>query len=271
MPDTLYSAQWGDRADLVQGGSLVLVTLAVVALSMVPGRFVVWGPLSVDPGKGLALPAALLVGPVGAWGAALGHLVVDVTRGVADLSSVFGALGQLVFGLVGYRLWHWVGSIPADVTSRRDIGAFALVALVGAMAASAVVGWGQVVLGDAPFFVASVLWFPSLVLSTVVVGLAVFFLWARLDTSRQSTDRERVLDRSSTQLHSLALVSVGWYLGGTALSLGFYVFSLVPDPAVRSLGLGRLLVLDSGVSTTILVTVSAVLFVWLLVSSLRRP
>jgi len=271
VPDTLSSVQWRGRDDLVGAGTLVLVTLVVVTLSLVPGRFVVWGPLSVDPAGGLALPAALVVGPVGAWGAALGHLVVDVTRGVAGPSSVFGALGQLGLGLVGYRLWHWFGSIPADVTSRRDVGAFAFVALVAAMAASAIVGWGAVVLGEAPFFVASVLRFPSLVLSTLLVGLAVLVVWSALDASWQPGDRAREPDRSSTALRSLVLASVGWYLAGTALSLGFYVFSLVPDPAVRSLGLGGLLVLDSGLSTTIQITVGAVLFVWLLVSYGRRP
>lgn len=271
VPDTLYSVQWRGRDDIVRGGSLVLVTLAVVTLSIVPGRFVVWGPLSVDLAAGLTLPAALVLGSVGAWGAAIGHLVVDVTRGVAGPSSVFGALGQLLFGLVGYRLWHRVGTTLGDVTSRRDIGTFVFIALVGAMLASSIVGLGDVVLGDAPFFVATVLWFPSLVVSTVVVGCPVLFLWSRLGTSRQSTDREHGPDRPPTQFRSLAFASVGWFLGVTALSLGFYVFLLVPDPAVRSLGLGKLLVLDSELSTTIQITVSAVLFVWLLVSYVRRP
>jgi len=271
VSDTVYLTQWKDRRALSRGGSLVAVTLVSVALSVGVDRFVVApGPLSVDPAEGLALPAALVVGPVGAGGVALGHLLADVATGVAGPASVVGALGQLVLGLVGYELWKRFGSTPAGVTSRHDVGAFVLVAVVGTTVASSVVGWGNVVLGEFPFFVASLLWFPGWVLATLVVGLPVLVVWPRYVDTHPVTAVETDTDRPARTSGSLVFASLAWYLGGTALSLGFYVLSLVPGGTFRSLGVGAVsTVFEEPVSSAVQVTFGAVLFVWLLVSYRR--
>jgi hypothetical protein len=268
---TVYLAQWKDRETLVRGGSLVAVALVTVALSTSVDRFVAAsGLLSVDPAEGLALPAALVVGPVGIWGVALGHLLGDVAAGVAGPASVIAALGQLALGLVGYELWRRFGSTPAGVVSRRDAAAFVLVAVVGTAVASSVVGWGSVILGELPFFVVSVLQFPRWVLATLLVGFPVLVVWPRLMSYRPLTVTEGDATGPPESSKALLFVSLAWYVGGTGLSLGLYVLALVPDGTFQSLGVGWLpVVFDDPISSAVQITFGTLLFVWLLVSYRR--
>jgi energy-coupling factor transport system substrate-specific component len=210
--------------------------------SLVPGRFVVVpGYVSVAPADGVALPAALLFGPPGAWGAALGTLL----SGPFGPLSAFEALAELLFGVVGYELWQraipgapLAKSVP---TTPRQVGSLLLIGLLGTLGATAVVGWGGAALGQFPFFIATVPELPGVVLATLIVGgpalVVVPRLVARLEVPVTVATAGPERARSTVRL---ALVSVGWYIIGTGLSLGYQVYELVPPERFRAYGLGLL-------------------------------
>jgi len=224
--------------------------VAYVSLSLFPARIVlIPGRLSVEIAEGIALPAGLLFGPVGAGGAALGSVLSDVIAGVAGPLSLFGAFGQLFFGLVGYELWKRFGSLPPGLATVRDVGVLGLVALVGGMAATAIVGWGYAALGEYPFFVATVLEFPGLLIAAVGVSVPVLLVLSKVRERRgvigvvtdPTPERDRTAKSSTTSL----LIPVVWYLAGTGLSVGYQVYELVPEETFRSFELGLLLVFNN--------------------------
>lgn len=221
----------------------VAVTAAVyVVLSVFPGRFVLSaGHLSVAPAEGVSLVAALLAGPFGAVGGAVGYIVVDgVTDSLAP-ATAFGAAGRLLLGLVGYRLWWRTMGRPPRLTTVRDALAFAVAAVLGVMTGTAVVGWGYVVLGQAPFFVATVLEFPALFVATVSVGgpVLAFTTWLR-EGIPDPSDHRRV-DHSG-----LLIAPVLWYLSGTGLSMLLQMYQVVPATALQERGLGWVRILEHG-------------------------
>lgn len=220
---------------------LGVVALSVVAFSVVPGRVVlVPGLVSVAPAAGLVLPATILFGPVGAWGIALGYVLADGLAGALGALTVVGALGQLALGYVGADLWRRFGSTPAGVKGVRDAGAFGLAALVGAVAATAAVGWAGAALGRVPFLVAA-LSLPSLFLATLAVGLPVLVVATRVRGFLPDNDSLPRLDPLARP-RVLVPVVLGWAVVATVVSVGFQVFATVPASGVRTYGLGALLV-----------------------------
>lgn len=258
--------------------ALVVAAVAVTSLlfSLVPGRFVVApGYVSVAPADGVALPASLLFGPPGAWGAALGTLL----SGPFGPLSAFEALADLLFGFVGYELWRRaVPGVPlakSVPTTPRQVGGLLLVGLLGTLGAAAVGGWGGAALGQFPFFVATVPELPGVVLATVMIGgpalVAVPRLLARLEVPVTAATGGPERARSSVRL---ALVPVAWYIVGTGLSLGYQVYELVPPELFRAYGLGLLVLFgddavfgDAGANVQVLL--GAVMLIAVLILSRR--
>jgi len=228
----------------------LIPVVAYVSLSLFPGRVVlIPGRLSVELAEGIALPAALLLGPAGAGGAALGSVLSDLIAGAIGPLSVFGAVGQLFLGLVGYELWQRFGSMPPELASGRDVGVLGLAALVGGMTATSIVGWGYAALGEFPFFVATVLELPGLLVAAVGVSVPTLLVLPKLRERRKLigfvTDPAPGVDRTTAPSTASLLLPVAWYLTGTTLSVGYQAYELVPDGTFRSFNLGVLLVFDN--------------------------
>jgi len=229
---------------------MLVSVVAYVSLSLFPGRVVlIPGRLSVEIAEGIALPAALLLGPAGAGGAALGSVLSDLIVGVTGPLSVFGAFGQLFLGLVGYELWQRFGSMPPELASARDVGVLGLAALVGGMTATSIVGWGYAAFGEFPFFVATVLELPRVLIAAVGVSVPPLLVLPELRERRKLisvvTDPAPGVDRTTAPSTASLLLPVAWYLTGTALSVGYQVYELVPDETLRSFNIGLLLVFDN--------------------------
>ncbi len=136
-----------------------MVVLTAISAALYAAALIAFKPLEFIPGvsglrPGNALPVvfSLLFGPAGAWGTAIGNLIFDFFGGIGP-GSIPGFIGNLLYGLVPYRLWRTVAPRLGDpVPSSPGKVAVLGVAIVAASATCAMtIATGLQALGFAPF------------------------------------------------------------------------------------------------------------------------
>jgi energy-coupling factor transport system substrate-specific component len=140
--------------------TLAAVCAAVYAASLIPTQIfpIIPGSTNLRPGNAVAIVLSLLFGPAGAWGAALGNTLNDFF-GTLSPATLFGFLGNFLFGLIPYKLWNaWNGG-PLPPKGGRGWFLFGAGVLVASAATALVIGWGVHLLGFSPFAPAGVVIF----------------------------------------------------------------------------------------------------------------
>ena len=139
---------WRDTRMVV----LTSVLAALHAAAVIPFKPIQILPGVTDLRPGMALPVvfSLLFGPAAAWGAAIGNTISDLF-GTLGPGTLFGFLGNLLYGYVPWRVWTAWRRGPARLGTPLDWGVF-LLGLVGAAGACALtIGWGVHMLNLYPF------------------------------------------------------------------------------------------------------------------------
>ncbi|MGH9868390.1 MAG: QueT transporter family protein [Candidatus Polarisedimenticolia bacterium] len=139
---------WRDTRMVV----LTSVLAALHAAAVIPFKPIQILPGVTDLRPGMALPIvfSLLFGPPAAWGAAIGNTISDLF-GTLGPGTLFGFLGNLLYGYVPWRVWTAWRRGPARLGTPVDWGVF-LLGLAGASGACALtIGWGVHMLNLYPF------------------------------------------------------------------------------------------------------------------------
>jgi energy-coupling factor transport system substrate-specific component len=140
---------------------LTAVSAALFAALLLPFKFitVIPGFSSLRIGSSLPPLFALMFGPAGAWGAAIGNLIADIFGGTLSAGSFFGFWGNFLFGYVFYKLWGNLGALSSGVepdmreNTGRQLLEFWVIAFASSAALGALIGWGLELLGILPFTV----------------------------------------------------------------------------------------------------------------------
>jgi energy-coupling factor transport system substrate-specific component len=141
---------------------LTAVSAAVYAAVLIAFKFVqiVPGFASLRIGNMFPPMFALMFGPAGAWGAAIGNAIADVFGGTLTLGSFFGFFGNFFLGYTYYKLWGNLGPLSSGdepfMSSLKQLGEFWVITLVAASVLAAFISWGLTVLGFFPFVVIAV-------------------------------------------------------------------------------------------------------------------
>jgi hypothetical protein len=193
---------------------------------------------------GLALPLALLFGPVVGWGLAAGVILTALGRG--SLAPVTLALlaSVLVLALLGPHFAARFGPTlgrPAD-RSARTLAGYGLVVLVATSAAAATLGWAFELLGAGPFHLVAGPAFLGLLGSSLLCGVPLFALAARFGDRLPLAERPPTTAHPSGRVLLGALVAPAWLLAGTVASVGFRVGQSLLPTTFTSRGLDFLLV-----------------------------
>src|SRR6185369_7079743 len=102
------------------------------------------------PANAVPVVCSFLFGPAAAWGAAFGNVIGDFFGGLGP-GDLFGFLGNLLYGLVPYKLWEALTDrAPVPRRVPETIGLVAVIVLA-AMLCATVIGWGLNWLGFHPF------------------------------------------------------------------------------------------------------------------------
>jgi len=162
------------------------VIAAIHAAALIPFKAIQILPGVTDVRPAMALPVvfSVLFGPAAAWGTALGNTIGDLFGSLGP-GTLFGFLGNLLYGYVPYRFWSaWRGGAPS-VRSAGDWACY-LLGLAGASACCAlVIGWGIHLLGLFPFGATAGIILTNNLLVGIVLGwpflLAVYPRVARMN------------------------------------------------------------------------------------------
>lgn len=159
---------WQDTRLLVLSAQIAAIYAAVlipfkVGIPIIPG-FVELRPANVIP-----IVGSLLFGPAAAWGAGIGNVIGDCF-GTLGPASLFGFLGNFLYGYVPYLLWGHLGWLSSGrepmVRSWRQGVEYVIVCACASMVCAATIGWGVELLGLLPFW----LLFPAIFLNNLVMA-----------------------------------------------------------------------------------------------------
>ena len=159
---------WRDTRLLVLSAQIAAIYAAVlipfkVGIPIIPG-FVELRPANVIP-----IVSSLLFGPAAAWGAGIGNVIGDCF-GTLGPASLFGFLGNFLYGYVPYLLWGHLGWLSSGrepvVRSWRQGVEYVIICACASMVCAATIGWGVELLGLLPFW----LLFPAIFLNNLVMA-----------------------------------------------------------------------------------------------------
>jgi hypothetical protein len=87
---------------------LSAVCAAIYVAALLPFKFLVIFPglAEVRPAAALPVVFSFLFGPAGAWGSAFGNVIADVMGGMFGPGSLFGFVGNFLYGYLPYKLWR---------------------------------------------------------------------------------------------------------------------------------------------------------------------
>ncbi len=167
---------WADLTGVWQDTRLIVVTAqiaAIYAAILIPfkaGIPIIPGFVELRPANAIPIVASLLFGPAAAWGAGIGNIIGDCF-GTLGPASVFGFLGNFLFGYLPYLMWGNLGWLssgqPPMVKSWRQGLEYGLVCVVASGVCAGVIGWGVELLGLLPFIVLA----PAIFFNNIVMGL----------------------------------------------------------------------------------------------------
>ena len=174
---------WRDTRQLVLAAQIAAIYAAVLIPFKV-GIPIIPGFLELRPANAIPVVASLLFGPAAAWGAAFGNLIGDLF-GTLGPGSLFGLLGNFLYGYVPYRLWGRLGPLssgrPPEPRSPRQILEYALICILASLACAGTIGWGLDVMGLLPFQVlAPAIFINNMLMASVLGPPLLLFLYPRV-------------------------------------------------------------------------------------------
>ena len=174
---------WQDTRLIVLTAQIAAIYAAIlipfkVGIPLIPGF------AELRPANAIPIVTSLLFGPAAAWGSGIGNVIGDCF-GTLGPASLFGFLGNFLYGYVPYVLWGNLGPLSSHkepvIRSWRQGLEFVVVCVVASGICAATIGWGVEWLGLLPFAVLT----PAIFFNNVVMGLVLgppllLFLYPRV-------------------------------------------------------------------------------------------
>jgi len=225
---------------------LVAVCAAVYAAVLIPFKIAVPlipGFTEIRPANALPIVFSLLFGPAAAWGAAFGNLIGDFF-GTLGLGSLFGMIGNFLYGYVPYRIWRQISSEPPSLNTGKQMIKLVLIALLASGACGLTIGWGVDLLGFVPFAaLGNIIVLNNFVIAAILSPLVMRILYTRVerwgllyqDTMEAEDRSEGIAPRLGLML--LIVGVLGGLILGNIISFGLYD---IRDPFAQEAGSGLL-------------------------------
>jgi energy-coupling factor transport system substrate-specific component len=223
MPELF--AMWRNTRMVV----LTAITAALYAAILIPFKVVpiIPGITELRPANAIPVVCSFLFGPAAAWGAAMGNVIGDFFGGFGP-GDLFGFFGNLLYGLLPYKLWNAIGEgdpVP------RTVGAwlqFVFIVGLASLSCAVVVAWGLNLLGFHPFsLLAPVVFLNNFVTATILAPLLLAVLYPRVARGRLLYVDVMAVPSQRGWRRWLGLTVLisgvgGGFLAGMALSLGWW-------------------------------------------------
>jgi len=210
---------------------LVALCAAIYAAVLIPFKIaipLIPGLTEVRPANALPIVFSLLFGPAAAWGSAFGNLIGDFF-GTLGLGSLFGFIGNFLYGYLPYRIWRRLSREAPSLSSSWQALQCAVVALLASGACALVIGWGVDLLGLVPFAaLGNIILLNNFIVAVILSPFLMRILYPRVekwgllykDVLEEKELSEGSAPRSGHLLLWLAVV--GGMVLGNVISLGLY-------------------------------------------------
>jgi energy-coupling factor transport system substrate-specific component len=239
---------WSDTRMVV----LTAITAALYAAILIPFKVIpiIPGITELRPANAIPVVCSFLFGPAAAWGAAIGNVIGDFFGGFGP-GDVFGFFGNLLYGLLPYKLW---GAMGGGVPIPRGAGAwmrFGVAVGVASLSCAVVVGWGLNVLGFHPFsLLAPIVFINNFLMAMLLAPVLLAVLYPRVARGRLLYQDLVVVEpvgriRRWCGVTCIVLGAVGGFVIGNALSLDWFQLPGISAPG--AVGGTRALVVGLGV------------------------
>jgi len=174
---------WKDTRLIVLTAQIAAIYAAIlipfkVGIPLIPGF------AELRPANAIPIVTSLLFGPAAAWGAGIGNIIGDCF-GTLGPASVFGFLGNFLFGYVPYLLWGNLGplssgQVPMVISWRQGLE-YGIVCFIASAACAGTIAWGVELLGLLPFTIlAPAIFFNNLVMGFLLGPPLLLFLYPRV-------------------------------------------------------------------------------------------
>lgn len=173
---------WGNTRMVV----LTAMSASLYATILIPFKVLplIPGVTEFRPANAVPVVCSFLFGPAGAWGAAIGNLIGDFFGGIGP-GDFFGFGGNLLYGLVPYRIWRSFGlEDPLPHSARGWVVFFITIGLASGSCAL-LIGWGLNLLGFLPFsLLGNVILVNNFVVAAALTPLLLLALYPRVKQAR---------------------------------------------------------------------------------------
>jgi hypothetical protein len=113
---------------------------------------IVPGLTEVRPGAAIPVVMSFLLGPAAAWGSGFGNVIADALGGMLGPGSLFGFIGNFLYGYVPYALWRaFMGRKNPVRSGVKGWLTMLLILVTNAIVIGSFIGWGADVMRLAPF------------------------------------------------------------------------------------------------------------------------
>lgn len=228
-------AMWGNTLMVV----LTSMSAALYAAILIPFKIlpIIPGVTEVRPANAIPIVCALLFGPAGAVGSALGNLIGDFFLGLGP-GSVFGMAGNFLYGFVPYVFWRAMfgtqtpqfGPLPFVGGRVAHWIGLVFICFVASAACALSIAWGiDVVIQGVPFAVlGTIIFFNNFIMSVLLSGPLVYALlprvrkWGLLYTQILPEEASRRPRLAAVGVVVMTVGALGGLGGGLAIATGLY-------------------------------------------------
>lgn len=208
-------------------------------LVAVLGEYLVfsWNAVVVRFVPALVAVGGLLLGPLAVLGAITGYLAYLLMFGLLEPVALWETVGFLLLGYAIYELWGRLGPLssghPPRLASVEQALEFTAVALLAALYASVIVGWGYALTAQLRFFPGAPLFLLNTFLSVALVGgvfLGLFtFAADRIPELARAAADGAQLENVDRIERGMVLIPLAWLLIGSTLAIGVQMIELIPE------------------------------------------
>lgn len=210
---------------------LVAISGSLYAAILIPFKVlpIIPGVTELRPANAIPVLCSLLFGPAAAWGAAIGNTIGDFFGGIGP-GSLFGFLGNFLYGYVPYKVWRGLDLGHPDPRQPMHLAGLTLTAFLAAAACALTVGWGLNLMGFLPFSaLGNIILVNNFITAAILVPFLLGAVYPRVQKARLlfadivPPPPQRSRPRRALGLLLLALGTVGGMVAGNLLSTGTIV------------------------------------------------
>ena len=154
----------------------------VAVLLPFKGLVIIPGLTEVRPGAAIPVVFSFLFGPAAAWGSAFGNLIADALGGMLSPGSIFGFIGNFLYGYLPYGLWRaFLGHESPVESGGKGWVLFAAILVTNCLVIGSVIGWGVDLLKLAPFAALGlIIAVNNFIAAAIIATILLALLYARV-------------------------------------------------------------------------------------------